>query len=220
MKRTLTALLFALVISLPGKSQSSYCLTFAEYQARQYHPIENLRMEYRSGSKSLWNGGASYKPLTGNKKTDKTLKKDARFIVFHDSLYINCRKLSCQGVVFGNWYARAWLFHNEYILFTALNINSVSQTRDVAFLFGAIGGAIAAAKNRDDYCCYIYYPNAETVEIIDQQMVNRLLEEHPELQQELDKADPKKRFTPETLLPILRKLGLIATVDNPTTACG
>ena len=212
MKKTIITLLLALTVSLSGKSQSSYCLTFAEYQSSQFHPIENLRMEHRSASKTFWNGGASYKPLTGNKNTEKILKKDAHFIVHHDSLFINCRKLSCQGVRFGNWYAQAWLFHHEYILFSALNIEAAEQASGASFMFGAIGGAIAAAKYKDDYRCYIYYPNTGIVEIIDQQIANRLLEEHPELQQELDKADPKKRFAPETLLPILRKLGLITSV--------
>lgn len=213
MKETLTTLLVVLVFSLPGKSQSSYCLTFAEYQSHQFHPVKNLRMEYRSGSKSLWNGGASYKPLTGDKKTDKTLKKDARFIVHHDSLYINCRKLSCQGTYFGNWYAQAWLFHNEYFLFTALSREAVKEAAGASFMFGFIGSAIATARNKDDFRCYIYYPNAGTVELIDEQTMNRLLEGRPDLQQELNKANPQKRFTPETLMPILRRLGLIANAN-------
>ena len=60
--------------------------------------------------------------MTGDSKTDKTLKKDACLIMHNDSLYINCRGLTCQGVVFGNWYAPAYVFDRDYPHFIAPSI--------------------------------------------------------------------------------------------------
>ena len=44
-----------------------------------WHPLEQMEFEYRSGNKSLWWGGANYKPITGNKETDKILKKKSYY---------------------------------------------------------------------------------------------------------------------------------------------
>ena len=56
MKRII--LLFTLLAAmLAGQAQSSYCLTFDDYAAGTWHPLSQLELQYRSGNKSLWNGG-------------------------------------------------------------------------------------------------------------------------------------------------------------------
>ena len=185
MKQIFLLFLF-LTAGLSGSAQSRYCLSFSDYAAGKWQPLSQLELQYRSGNKSLWNGGASYKPVTGDSKTDKTLKKDARLILHHDSLYINCRRLTCQGVGFGNC------------------------TASSAFMFGIVGGAVAAAKHKDDYMCYIFYPNAETVKLVDRQMMYQLLEDYPNLQSNYDdEMGDSADCSPATVIPILQKLGLI-----------
>ena len=209
MKRTF--LLFALLTAgLAVSAQSRYCLSFSDYAAGTWHPLSRLELQYRSGNKSLWNGGASYKPVTGNSKTDKTLKKDARLIMHNDSLYINCRRLSCEGVSFGNWYAPACVFDREYILFTALSLKARKATARSALMFGIVGGAVAAAKHKDEFMCYILYPNAETVKPVDQKMMRQLLEDYPDLRSNYDdEVGDEADCSPQTVIPLLRKLGLI-----------
>lgn len=206
-----TILLFMLLTAgLSGSAQSRYCLSFSDYVAGTWYPLNQLRLEYRSGNKSLWHGGANYKPVTGDSKTDKTLKKDARLIMHHDSLYINCRQLTCQGIQFGNWYAPACVFDRDYFLFTAMSIKAKKATASSALMFGIIGGAVAAAKHKDEYMCYIFYPNAETVKPVDRQMMYQLLEDHPDLRSNYDdEAGDNADCSPATVIPILQKLGLI-----------
>jgi hypothetical protein len=209
MKRII--LLFTLLAAtLAGQAQSSYCLTFDDYAAGTWHPLSQLELQYRSGNKSLWNGGASYRPVTGDSKTDKTLKKDACLIMHHDSLYINCRGLSCQGVRFGNWYAPACIFDHDYFLFTALSIKAKKSTANSAFWFGIVGGAIAAAKHKDEYMCYIFYPNAGTVRAVDQKMMYQLLEDYPDLRSNYDDmVGDEADCSPQIVIPLLKKAGLI-----------
>lgn len=202
-------LLFFLILSLSGKAQDGYCLSFGDYQSNIWHTVENLRFEYRSGNKSLWHRGASFKPVTDDKKTDKILKKEARLILYHDSLYINCRGLSYQHTKFGNWYAPACIFSHEYFLFTALSTKAIKQTAYSSMMFGVIGGAIAASKYKEDYMCYVFYPNSNTVEAVDQKMMNQLLEDHPILKEQYAKVDEVQQHAPETVIPILQELGLI-----------
>lgn len=209
MKQIFLLFLF-LTAGLSGSAQSRYCLSFSDYAAGKWQPLSQLELQYRSGNKSLWNGGASYKPVTGDSKTDKTLKKDARLILHHDSLYINCRRLTCQGVGFGNWYAPAYVFDRDYLLFTAMSLKAKRVTASSAFMFGIVGGAVAAAKHKDDYMCYIFYPNAETVKLVDRQMMYQLLEDYPNLQSNYDdEMGDSADCSPETVIPILQKLGLI-----------
>ena len=128
----------------------------------------------------------------------------------HDSLYINCRGLSCQGVRFGNWYAPACIFDHDYFLFTALSIKAKKSTANSAFWFGIVGGAIAAAKHKDEYMCYIFYPNAGTVRAVDQKMMYQLLEDYPDLRSNYDDmVGDEADCSPQTVIPLLKKAGLI-----------
>lgn len=203
-----------LLLSIAGKAQSAYCLSVDDYYTKTWHAIENLQLEFRSGKKSLWNGGASFQPKSSDKKTDKILKKSALLILHHDSLYINCRSLSCQGVRFGNWYAPACAFERENILFTALSLKAIKQTSNSAVMFGIIGGAIAASKHKNEFMCYIYYPGANTVEPINQAFMNQLLEEHPALLEAYSQVEETDKEMPKTVLPILTEIGVINEWPN------
>ena len=207
MRKYLISLLFLTAVAT-GQAQSGYCLSFADYQSNTWHTVENLQLEYRSGNKSLWNGGATYKPVTGDAKTEKVLKKEAR-LLHHDSLFINCRNLSYQKTRFGNWYAPTCVFDRDYLMFVALSLKAIKQTRNSSMAFGIIGGAIAAANHQDDYQCYVFYPSSETVKPVDQEMMESLLENHPEMREAYDKTDKKKKYAPEVVIPILQQLGLI-----------
>ena len=90
MKKAILILLIS-ILSTVCEAQSKYCLSYSDYLSDTWYPLEKMEFEYRSGNKSLWWGGANYKPITGNKETDKLLKKKARFLMYNDSLYVNNR---------------------------------------------------------------------------------------------------------------------------------
>ncbi len=208
MKQVLLLLLL-LLLTFAAKGQNGYCLTFDEYESDTWHPLSQLELEYRSGNKSLRYGGATYKPTTGDSQTDKVLKKQARLIRHEGSLYLNCRGLLCDGRQFGNWYATAYALNRDYILFTAISIQIASDVTDTARMFGIIGGAVAAYAHKDDFMCYILYPRTGIVEPVEQPMMDMLLEGHPDLLATLGEVSEDIRFSPQVIIPLLRKVGLI-----------
>ena len=208
MNRTIIVLCL-LLTSLATKAQGSYCNTFAEYIGGHFTQLEQLQMQTRSKSKRIWWGGVDFQPVTGDKATDKILKKQACVVMYHDSIYLNCRNLSCQGVAFGKGYARAYVFERDYLLFCAQSIKARQKTSSAALDFGLLGGAIAASSLSDNYSCYILNPGTGVVELIDKNVMHRLLEERNDLEMEYRLTDPKLNFHPETLLPFLIKQGLI-----------
>lgn len=209
MMKKANTLLCLLLLSVAAMAQSRYCLTPADYVAGQWTPLDSLRLEYRSNSKSVWLGGASYKPLSGDKKIDKLLKKRARFIQQQDTLYINCRQLTCGGIGFGNWYAPACPFERDYVLFVARSVRAQQQGNMATFMFGVAGVLVAVPMQKHAFSCYVFNPGTETVELVDKAMMERLLEGRPDLQEALEQTDAKHRYQPQTLLPILQQLGVI-----------
>ena len=188
-------------------------MSFLDYLNDEWYPLEQLSFEYRSGNKSLWWGGSNYKPKTGDKRTDKLLKKNARFIIHNDSLYVNCRGLKVEGNVLGNWYSSAMVYDRGRILFIAISTKARSNTSGAAFMFGMIGGAIAASSNKGNYQCYVLSPSTADdgfVEPIDEQFMLKLLEGHDDLLAEYKAASKEqKSYSPNVVIPILRKLGLV-----------
>ena len=217
-KLKLIVLLQCLLLQLQvGLAQSRYCLSFGDQIAGVWHSIENLQLEYRSGNKTLWNGGASFKPVTGDKKMDKLLKKDAVLIMCNDSLYINCYGLGYKGTKFGYWYAPACLFGDTEFLFVAMNYKAINKTTNMGLAFGIVGGAIAASASSHDFMCYVYHPGSETVEVIDRQYMIELLGNHEQQLSDYQKLDKKACYSPLVVLPILRQIGLIKSypIEEP-----
>ena len=199
-----------LLFSLSSKAQGSYyCLTFADYLIDKWQTLDTLQLERRTDGDKFWHGGASIKPTTGDKQMDKVLKKQARLIRHRDSLYINCNELACKGQSFGNWYAPAFIFERDYLLFIAHNYKSMKRVSNMSFSFGLIGGALTAATTKNDYLCYVFNPSTETVEPVDKNMMPQLLKDRPDLLEQLSKVKSKQRYSPEIILPILKQLGLV-----------
>ena len=213
MKKVLLSLLLFASSYPVCEAQNKYCLSYTDYMNNIWHSLEQLEFEYRSGNKSLWWGGANYKPITGDKETDKILKKNARFLIHNDSLYVNCRGFAVKGLKFGNWYSSACVYDKDQFLFIALSTKSRSNTAGAAMMFGVLGGAIAASSNDDDYQCYILTPTSTDdaiIKPIDEKYMLELLEGHEDLQAEYQAIEKKKqRYSPKVIIPILKKLGLV-----------
>ena len=77
------------------------------------------------------------------------------------------------------------------------------------FFFGIAGAATVALSSSDDFCCYIYNPSTGLSELIDESLLRRLIGERFDLQDALDQTELKRRLLPETVLPLLRKAGLL-----------
>jgi len=207
----ITAIICGLLfLSLCSKAQGSYyCLSFADYLIDKWQPLDTLQMERRTDGDKFWHGGANIKPTTGDKQMDKMLKKQARLIRHRDSLYINCSELACKGQSLGAWYAPAFVYERDYFLFIAPNYKSMQRVSNMSFSFGLIGGALTRAATKNDYLCYVFNPSTETVEPVDEKLMQRLLKDRPDLLERLSKIKFKQRYSPEVILPILKDLDLM-----------
>ena len=78
---------------------------------------------------------------------------------------------------------------------------------------GVVGGAVAASAYEDDYQCYVLTPTSEddaTIDPVDDKYMLTLLKGHDELLSEYQTiGEKKKRCSPEIVIPLFKKLGLI-----------
>lgn len=121
-----------LLFAATSFAQSRYALSFSDYMDGKFTALENLTIESRSQSKRFWNGGADFKPKTGDKKTDKLLKKEVKYIIHQDTLYVNCRQLRYEGCRFGSWYAPGFRFGTNKICFIGTKIGKKQISEAVA----------------------------------------------------------------------------------------
>ena len=121
--------------------------------------------------------------------------------------------MKVEGNMLGNWYSSAMAYDRGRFLFIALSTNARSNTAGAAFMFGLIGGAIAASTNNDNYQCYVLSPTSAEdafVEPIDEKFMLKLLEGHDDLLAEYKAASKEQNcYSPNVVIPILKKLGLV-----------
>ena len=85
-------LLFSTALLLSANSTSAqcgYCNSFEDFMEDKWIPLDTLiNEEPNTKILSLWNGNR-YMFTTGNKKTDKILKKKAFVVKRNDTLFLN-----------------------------------------------------------------------------------------------------------------------------------
>ena len=177
----------------------------------KFTALENLTIESRSQSKRFWNGGADFKPKTGDKKTDKLLKKEVKYIIHQDTLYVNCRQLRYEGCRFGSWYAPGFRFGTNKICFIGTKIGKKQISEAVAggMLFGAIGGAIVASKQLKNKVCYLIESDSKKVKLITKNNLRTILLNYPEYSQEYNALPEEKKESAIIVIEYLIKAGLL-----------
>ena len=192
-------------------AQSRYALSFSDYMDGKFTALENLTIESRSQSKRFWNGGADFKPKTGDKKTDKLLKKEVKYIIHQDTLYVNCRQLRYEGCRFGSWYAPGFRFGTNKICFIGTKIGKKQISEAVAggMLFGAIGGAIVASKQLKNKVCYLIESDSKKVKLITKNNMRTILLNYPEHSQEYNALPEEKKESAIIVIEYLIKAGLL-----------
>ncbi len=192
-------------------AQSRYALSFSDYMDGKFTALENLTIESRSQSKRFWNGGADFKPKTGDKKTDKLLKKEVKYIIHQDTLYVNCRQLRYEGCRFGSWYAPGFRFGTNKICFIGTKIGKKQISEAVAggMLFGAIGGAIVASKQLKNKVCYLIESDSKKVKLITKNNMSTILLNYPEYSQEYNALPEEKKESAIIVIEYLIKAGLL-----------
>ena len=185
-----------LLFATTSFAQSRYALSFSDYMDGKFTALENLTIESRSKSKRFWN---------------KLLKKDVKYIIHQDTLYVNCRQLRYQGCKFGSWYAPGFRFGTGRICFISTKIGKeqTSEAVTAGILFGAIGGAIVASKQLKNKACYLIGSDDKEVKLITKNNMRTILLNYPEYSQEYNALPEKEKESAAVIIEFLVKTNLL-----------
>ena len=179
--------------------------------------LDTVYCNSHSKTRQKWLGGNDYTLTTGDKTTDKILKKKAFIVMQSDTLYVNCRNLRYEGTRFGNGYTRARRIGERSLLLVNRIIGE--ETRDkIFFMYGAIGGVAEAivwnSKSVKQQVCYVISFGADDkghieIRLIDDRLMDQMIMNHYDLYQEYYAEEkPSKRILATHVIPILEKAGL------------
>ena len=195
--------------------QDRYCLTYDDLINDRWDTVSHIKCSGRGIGKQFWVGGSDYTMKTGDKKTDKILKKKALAVIINDSLYVNCLNLRREKIGFGLGYARARLIGNDKIFFVNQLIGRDLQNEAIAagYFFGAIGSAITASEQRKNQVCYIISEGEDmkgriNIQVVDDEILRELIEDKKELRMDYNLRSKKERASVEYITYILEKGGL------------
>lgn len=216
--------LMILFLHLPLNGQNRYCTSHSDYLKGNWTIIENpISFKNIGKGKSDTSKSNIRKLIVDDKNLKKTLKKQARFIIFQDTLFVNCNGLTHEEVKFKDYYAIGFRYGIDNICFVASQTDAESAIRNptagVVFgglIGGAIGGAISGALGSDtplkilkDQKCYIIYSDSKNVRQFKEREMKGLLHSYPEMEEEYYKLEDKEKESAATIVPILHKMGLL-----------
>ena len=144
-------LIFLLLMAVNVMAQGRYCKNYNDFVLGQWENLPSIRMIDHSLSHQLWQGGGDNKITSDDKAMAKILKKEALVVEYHDTLYVNLRKLRYKSYKLGRGYTRAVRLGEDKIAFAA-------KRRHVNvgyFFFGIVGAAISEYSSMKDKVCYI-----------------------------------------------------------------
>lgn len=137
---TFLRLLFVVALLLNANSmsaQSAYCNSYEDFLKDNWIPLDTVNKEGPDNSQLWWWGGNSYKFSTGDKATDKILKKEAFMVKQNDTLYVNCRDFVFSDVRFGNAYGSLMFYPSlrKRVFYNPVNIKRASQLTRYFFFY-------------------------------------------------------------------------------------
>ncbi len=120
MKSKILSLILSITMAIPVFAANWYCTDYDQYISRNFTPLKpdslKLTFQRRGETEKYWKGGADFVLKSGNDSIDKFLADKVRYLIYEDSLYVNCKDLRCDGVVLGNGYARAYRLEKDKII--------------------------------------------------------------------------------------------------------
>lgn len=158
-------LMICMMAATAVHAQVKYCNSFYDYRNSQWHELNaDVQMERNSKAKTYWWGSSEIKFVSSDKQAEKLLKKEAFAVMFEDSIYVNCKMLSCQGYKFGHGFTKALPFYNDNLMIVYLPVEEAGFTSSMTVMFGLIGGLAAAAATSkgmlENLACYLVNTNS------------------------------------------------------------
>lgn len=215
MKKRLSSLaMMLLVTAVAMVAQTRYCLSYKDFKDDKWVTLKDsvkATMKNTNGIKGLVFA-------TGNKELDKLLKKEARFIVYRNTLFINNRKLKGKGISLGKNYTPALRYGKDSICIAGPR--GLKGGKAALYFTGNLAAnllmvpltgtsVIVAPTREDDPVCYIMKSDERKLPMITTEYMNQLLADKPQLKSLYEAEDKKKSETAEVVMKYLLKLDLL-----------
>lgn len=174
--------------------------------------VTTLKLERRNKNQILLMGGGDYRvEATDNRGLTRYLSRRCYAVRIDTALYVNCRKMRYKRYRFGNCYAAAMHVGDKFY-FCAQPVGqaatSTAQSPDATKLGGEVGDAIAASALVTARVFYEINPETGRAEFVGKDKMMKLLEGHPELQDQL------RQETSESAEVMYRYLRALHRLDN------
>ena len=198
------------------RAKAMYCMSYADFQADRWIPLDTLYLKTVSKSHRFWLGGNDFNLTTGNEELDKRIKKEAFAVLYHDSLLVNCRNLRYQKTGFGPGYTLGLRYQGSRlcIINRLIGKKAAMNQAMAGFMFGAIGGGLAAAEALKDLRCYVLGEEDEkgriNIQLINDDFMEGLKANYSGLYgQYRFVSDEDKRQSAARVLPLLQEWELV-----------
>ena len=216
------------------KLPAKYCMTYSDYKTHNWNTIESLVNGRSEMIPQIKMDETDYKVKSGDKATDRILKKEVFAISFGKNLYVNCRNLRCKDIILDTQqYVQAYPYAGNKLLIAVYHINDgaflLGLGADVASIFTPLGPSIALQTastalwlNRsklNSYRCYLIDTDANekgryAVTRIDDAYMTKLLSDDAHMLARYNAVSSKReRQSASNVLAVLSEKGLVEAAN-------
>ena len=230
MKKFFVMMMVSCLPTMMMAQPAKYCMTYSDYKTHNWNTIESLVDGRSEMLPQIKMDETDYKVKSGDKETDRILKKEVFAISFGKNLYVNCRNLRCNDIILDTQqYVQAYPYAGNKLLIAVYHINDgallMGLGADVASVFTPIGPSIAlksasaalwlSRSKLNSYRCYLIDTDANekgrypVTRIDDDYMANLLSDDAHMLARYNAVSSKRDRQSASNVLAVLTEKGLV-----------
>ena len=230
MKKLVVMMMVSCLPTMMMAQPAKYCMTYSDYKTHNWNTIESLVDGRSEMLPQIKMDETDYKVKSGDKATDRILKKEVFAISFGKNLYVNCRNLRCNDIILDTQqYVQAYPYAGNKLLIAVYHINDgaflLGFGANVASIFTPLGTSIALQTastalwlNRsklNSYRCYLIDTDANekgrypVTRIDDDYMTNLLSDDAHMLARYNAVSSKRERQSASNVLAVLTEKGLV-----------
>jgi hypothetical protein len=234
MKKLIVMMMVSCLPMMMMAQPAKYCMTYSDYKTHNWNTIESLVNGRSEMIPQIKMDETDYKVKSGDKATDRILKKEVFAISFGKNLYVNCRNLRCKDIILDTQqYVQAYPYAGNKLLIAVYHINDgaflLGLGADVASIFTPLGPSIALQTastalwlNRsklNSYRCYLIDTDANekgryAVTRIDDAYMTKLLSDDAHMLDRYNAVSSKReRQSASNVLAVLSEKGLVEAAN-------
>ena len=234
MKKLIVMMMVSCLPMMMMAQPAKYCMTYSDYKTHNWNTIESLVNGRSEMIPQIRMDETDYKVKSGDKATDRILKKEVFAISFGKNLYVNCRNLRCKDIILDTQqYVQAYPYAGNKLLIAVYHINDgaflLGLGADVASIFTPLGPSIALQTastalwlNRsklNSYRCYLIDTDANekgryAVTRIDDAYMTKLLSDDAHMLARYNAVSSKReRQSASNVLAVLSEKGLVEAAN-------